>query len=99
MQVERSWNWKDKLRVKLFPPEHCPLPEAPPTHQDVIHMNCYGELSILDRLRILITGRVKVEAKIVCQNIVGDTVPLTKINPLPPKWADPDYRQLHVVKG
>src|SRR5690348_2521342 len=70
--LSRPWTWKDKLRCKLFPPQYCDLPEAPPTHKDVLVCRVTSELSWLDRLRVLATGRLQVESRTVTENVIGD---------------------------
>lgn len=99
MKSDRSWTWRDRLRMKLYPPDYAITPDAPPAHKDVLISHCFGEISMLDRIRILISGRVKVESRTVTENIIGACVSNTKIYALPPRWADPDYKPIPAVKG
>ena len=70
-QPERDWTWRDKLRSKIFPFIPCPIPESPPSFQDVVITKCRSDLSLIDRLRVLITGKVETETRIVTENMVG----------------------------
>lgn len=88
--MNRPWTWRDKLRCKLFPPQHCELPEAPATHKDVLVCKVFSELSMIDRLRVLITGRIKVETRTVTENVIGDTKTNSVFSALPPKWWSRD---------
>lgn len=69
---ERPWTWKDKLRSKLFPFTICHIPEAS-DFQDVIVTRTRSELSLADRLRVLFTGKIETETRIVTENMVGET--------------------------
>lgn len=84
----RPWTWRDKLRCKLFPPQHCDLPEAPALFQDVLVCRVTSELSMLDRLRVLITGRIRVESRTVTENMMGSHRTKSIFSALPPKWWD-----------
>lgn len=82
--------WKDKLRCKLFPPQHCDLPHAPPTHKDVLVCRVTVELDMLDRLRVLIAGRIRVESRTVTANLIGDHKTKSIFVALPPTWLARD---------
>lgn len=86
--LSRPWTWKDKLRCKLWPPQHCDLPEAPPTHKDVLVCRVTSELSWLDRLRVLVTGRIRVESRTVTEHEIGDHKTKSVFTALPPRWWD-----------
>ncbi len=86
--LSRPWTWKDKLRCKLWPPQHCELPEAPATHKDVLVCRVTSELSMLDRLRVLVTGRIRVESRTVTENVIGDHKTKSVFAALPPRWWD-----------
>ncbi len=58
---------------KLFPSKWVDLPEAPAQFKDVMFINSTWVLDWKDRLRVLISGRVEMRAKVVCQNEVGDS--------------------------
>jgi len=64
----------EKIRDKLFPYKPCPLPDAPVHFADCIHqeIDCY--FNFADRLKILLSGRVKVLSKIVTENSAGQTI-------------------------
>lgn len=83
---ERPWTWKDKLRVKLFPPQHCDVPEAPAHFRDALVCRVVSELSWLDRLRVLVTGRIQVESKTITEHAIGCHKTQSVFMALPPKW-------------
>lgn len=83
---EAPWmsNW-DRLMRWMFPPaETLLLPEAPADWVDVLHFDAVTDFSFLDRLRILVSGRVHSKALIVCQNLVGNTKSVSISRPLAP---------------
>lgn len=90
----RPWTWRDKLRCKLFPAQHCDLPEAPASFQDVLVCRVTSELSMLDRLRVLITGRIRVESRTVTENMMGSHRTKSIFSTLPPKWWDREAERL-----
>ncbi len=69
--LQRRWTWREKLRAKLFPFVICHVPEAPPSFQDVIVSKSRSNLSFTDRLRVLITGKVEVETRIMTDVVIG----------------------------
>jgi hypothetical protein len=71
---ETTWTWRDRLRFKLFPSRHCELPVAPARFADCVVVKTYISLSIVDRLRVLLTGTLVVETKTVTEHMVGGTV-------------------------
>jgi hypothetical protein len=69
----QPWGWREKLRAKVFPFTICHTPEAPAQFQDVLISKVRSELSFLDRIRVLFTGRVEVEVRTVTENLIGGT--------------------------
>lgn len=65
----RSW-----FRRKLFPCRHVFAPAAPGDWKDCITMHTVCELSLLDRLRVLLTGRLEVTTRTITENEVGRSV-------------------------
>lgn len=63
----------EKVGWKLFPAKHCDMPE--PHHhlmmRDGLVCRTEVQLSILDRLRVLVSGRVRVETKTTTENQIG----------------------------
>ena len=86
MRCSRSWTWKDRLRCALWPQQHCGLPEAPETHKDVLVCTVTSELSLLDRLRVLFTGRICIKTKTVTENVIGNCRTKSVFMALPPRW-------------
>lgn len=72
--VYTPWAWRDRLRNRLLPTRICELPEADARFADCIVHTTVTHFSLLDRLRILVTGTVRVDSKIVCENMVGRTI-------------------------
>lgn len=65
--------WYRRLYNRVFPWVPCELPEAPASFQDVIISRAKVNLSFADRLRVLFTGKLEVETRIVTENLVGST--------------------------
>ena len=72
--AETPWTWRERLRFRLFPSRYCELPVAPATYADVVVVKTVVVLSFTDRLRTLLSGRVTVETRTVCENVVGATI-------------------------
>ncbi len=72
--VDSQWTWRDRVRAKLFPSQYCELPNAPGEFKDCIVMKIGVGFSFVDRLRVLLSGKVNIEAKIVCENAVGTNI-------------------------
>lgn len=71
--VDTPWTWRERLRWKLFPARHCELPEAPVSYKDVIHVKTVVVFGWLDRLRVLVSGCLVVDHRVVTENIAGHT--------------------------
>ena len=69
--VETPWTWRERLRFKLYPSRYCELPEAPASYEDCVVTKTVAVLSLLDRLRVLLSGRFVVETKTVTEHKVG----------------------------
>lgn len=86
--IAAPWTWRDRLRAALFPRRHCPLPSAPAEFQDCISCHVTAEVSLLDRFRVMASGRVHVEVKIVTEHTPGKQIAGSVFTALPPKWMD-----------
>lgn len=71
---ERTLTWRERLICRIFPVRWCELPEAPAEFKDVLEVQVGVGLDIKDRLRLLLTGKLKVRVRIVCEEKVGATV-------------------------
>jgi hypothetical protein len=71
--VDTPWTWRERLRFRLFPIRHCELPEAPATYADCVVVKTVTSLSLADRVRVLLSGKLTVETRTVTENIVGGT--------------------------
>ncbi len=72
--VEMPWTWRERLWHRLLPSLPCPLPSAPAHFADCVVVRTVASLSLLDRVRVLLTGCLTVETRTVTENIVGATV-------------------------
>lgn len=70
--VDSPWTWKEKLKFKLFPTNYCELPNAPAIWEDVLIINTLVYLDWKDRIRILLTGFIRIKTKTVTKNKIGD---------------------------
>ncbi len=57
---EPTYNWKERLKRKLFRFVPCEAP-LQARAEDYVRTTVRSELSIIDRLKVLITGKVEVE--------------------------------------
>ncbi len=69
-----SRTWFQRLIDRMFPSEWCELPEAPASFEDVLHVSAGTRFSLIERLRVLATGRVEMRARIVCEKAPGATI-------------------------
>jgi len=77
--------WQEKLGWKLFPSNHIDLPEMP-NRKDGLICHVTVQLSWLDRLRMLISGKLDVTAKTATENVIGANVTATGVSVIPPTW-------------
>ena len=65
--VERPWGWRDKLRWRLFPMEPMGFRESdegPQEAKGVVQTKVGCFLDWKDRLRVLVTGVVRVDVRV-----------------------------------
>lgn len=77
--------WQEKIGNKLFPPVYVEPPELP-IQKDVIHCATVINFSIIDRIRILISGEVNVVSKTSTENKVGNCKTNSGVFISPPKF-------------
>lgn len=75
--------WK-RVLSRLWPTHHQPLPELPAWAKDAIVMETVISLSFADRLRVLVSGRVRHRAYTFAENVPGRVESETMAHPLPP---------------
>lgn len=80
----RRRTWRGWLRYRLFGQRHCHLPPAPGHWKDSMFTEVYTYLGFLDRLRILISGRVKTTVKTITENEIGGHNTTGELNVMPP---------------
>lgn len=78
--------WLDRLRWKLFPVEQCEIPDIPA--RDCVIVRSKYRLSLLGRLRVLISGRIEVETKTATENLVGNCESASCLNVRAPGFMD-----------
>lgn len=66
--------FSQRLLLRMFPRNYCELPEAPASYKDVLTCNVTVSLSFVSRLKVLVTGKVRVETKTVCENVIGNYI-------------------------
>lgn len=66
-----SW---EKFCDKIYPPKYCMLPEAPIAFKDVLVCRTGIAFSFVDRIRILLTGKVYVESRTVTEHTIGNCI-------------------------
>ncbi len=81
----RVANWRDKLRWKLFPAKYLNTPGAPATAKDVLVCRVTCCLSMMDRIRLLLSGRLMVETKTATEHEIGNHCTVSTAYPLPIK--------------
>lgn len=69
--VEHQWTRRERFMFWLWPKNYKALPKAPRSHKDVLTVRTVCVLGFIDRLRILVSGRLFVESRTVCENEVG----------------------------
>lgn len=79
--------WQERLGWRLFPQHHFDSPEMDGAH-DCFHCTTVVELSFLDRLRALISGKIKVTTKTATEFQIGKSVTASGVNVSPPKFLD-----------
>lgn len=77
--------FREKIGWKLFPSNHIDSPRLDNAH-DCLHCHVVASFSFLDRLRILISGEVKVTVKTATENLLGAHETATGVEVLPPKY-------------
>lgn len=90
--------WQEKLGWKLFPNTYTEMPEMPDM-KDGLVCGITVTLSWLDRLRMLVSGKLEVTAKTATENVIGANVTATEMDdpfgedndeiPNPLEWACP----------
>ena len=79
--------WQENLGWKLFPNSYTEMPEIPDMRDGLV-CGITVTLSWLDRLRILISGKMEVTAKTATENVIGANVTATGVSVRPPAWLD-----------
>lgn len=78
-----------KIARRLFPSKFVDVPEPDGKikgYGEVIVCKVIAELSFMDRIRVMLSGRVAVDLKIACEYAVGETKTNAESYPLPPRW-------------
>lgn len=83
-------NLFQRLGYRLFPQRRIEWPEPPEgeTAKDGLHHEITIELSFIDRLRVLFSGRAMVRSRILTENVIGRFITVDSFSSLPPKFMD-----------
>lgn len=79
--------WQEKLGWKLFPGNYIEWPEMPDGKDAIIH-NVEVRLSLVDRFRALISGKLEVVVKTATENVIGETATNSGVTVCPPWYLD-----------
>lgn len=79
--------WKRWL-LKIWPWTHQEVGDLPTWAQDAIYCENRVELSFADRLRVLVSGRVRVRSQTLTENKPGRVETVSLAHPLPPSWLE-----------
>lgn len=63
--------WQERIGWKLFPAKHCFAPEMDDAH-DVLCSGAEVHFSFIDRLKIVLSGIVRVDVRTTTQHIIGE---------------------------
>lgn len=79
--------WR-RILTKLWPGVHQPVGDLPAWAQDAIYVENRVALSFVDRLRVLLSGRVRVRSQTLTENKPGRVESTSVAHPLPPAWIE-----------
>lgn len=79
---------RQRIGARLFPSRHVEVPEVknPEQWQDVIVADACTKHSLIDRIRILFSGRTWTRIKILTENKAGATKANGDTYPFPPNF-------------
>lgn len=89
--------WQEKLGWKIFPNTYVDSPELPEM-KDVIVSYTRVNLSFIDRLRVLISGKIEITTKTATENIIGAVKTNCGSSVRPPWWLDRVDRKSKDIK-
>lgn len=88
--AQLCWPWWKRAVCKLFPAWHGFAPELPEWAKDGVVTITEVRFSIVDRLRILVTGNLSVKTWTACENLPGRVLTTSaSAKPMAPKWCEP----------
>lgn len=82
----RPW-WK-RTAAKMWPWRHLDVPDLPEWAKDAVFVETRVELSFADRLRVLVSGRIRVRSQTLTENAPARCETTSIAHPLPPSWVD-----------
>lgn len=77
---------RERLGWRLFPRADQPAKPCPFSGRDMVIVDVAAELSFVDRLRLLVSGRLSIRVRVETENVVGKTDSNSKIHVQPPSW-------------
>lgn len=82
----RPW-WK-RVLCRLWPWKHLEVGDLPAWAKDAIYVENRVELSFLDRLRVLVSGRLRVRSRTLTEVPPCRCESTGMAHPLPPTWLE-----------
>lgn len=76
---------RERIGWRFFPSRHCDIPDKPGM-RDCVVTRTTTDLSFLDRVRVLISGRIEVQSKTATENVIGDHATNAEFCVRPPSW-------------
>lgn len=79
--------WQENIGRKLFPNTYVDSPELPGM-KDVMVSYTRVHLSFLDRIRVLISGKIEITTKTATENVIGAVTTNCGSSVRPPWWLE-----------
>ena len=79
---------KERVVRRLFPYRPCGFPDLQRAQRDGIIARFTIELSVIDRLRALVTGRILIQANTCTENVIGENKTEATCTVLPPRLLE-----------
>lgn len=79
--------WQEKLGRKLFKKHHIDMPDLPGM-KDCLVSRTVAHLSFVDRLKVLISGKIEVTTNTATEHVIGKTFTNSGVSVRPPGWLE-----------
>jgi len=84
-------SWLERLKWRLYPQQAVEWPKECQDDMDGLYIGTVVELSFLDRLRVLASGRLRVVTTTVTEGKLGKHTTFSMASPEPPTWKSERY--------